>query len=119
MDGIAVTAANTLDTGLSGGEVWSLCILGWIFRGRAMATDTALFGPWPDSSVLLTEVILIVVSYSAAGLWLGGVVVANCPQRQEEGCVCYRVFASELLGGPGGGPRTVDLVKRRRNRPIS
>jgi hypothetical protein len=27
-----------------------LCMSGWIFRGRATASATALFGPWPYSS---------------------------------------------------------------------
>jgi hypothetical protein len=34
-----------------GGELFSVfCMSGWIFRGRAMASATALFGPRPCSS---------------------------------------------------------------------
>jgi hypothetical protein len=75
-------------------------IPGWIFRGQATATAvvTALFGSWPDSSVLPSEVILIIVSSSAAGLQQGGGMVVTIVQKiRNEGRPCHQVVAPGLL----------------------
>jgi hypothetical protein len=34
-----------------------MCMPGWIFRTRATASAMDLFGPWPDSSMRLAEVV--------------------------------------------------------------
>jgi hypothetical protein len=41
-----------------GGGLYSvLCMPGWIFRRRATALATALFGPWPDLSMRPADVV--------------------------------------------------------------
>jgi hypothetical protein len=50
-----------------GGGLYSvMCMLGWIFRRRATASATALFGPWPDSSMRLAESSIIAIGWQAA-----------------------------------------------------
>jgi hypothetical protein len=56
------------------------------------------FGTWPDSSVLPSEVILIIVSSLAAGLQQGDGMVATIVQNiRSEGRPCHQVVAPGLL----------------------
>jgi hypothetical protein len=62
-----------------------LCMLGWIFKRWATSSATALFGPWPDSSMCLAEVVHLRLIFG------GRICGSRCgarhhrPQQQERG----------------------------------
>ncbi len=70
-----------------GGELLSVfCLFGWIFRRRATASATALFGPWPYSSFVGGAFAprLSVVGWDFG---LGGGFRQHHPQHREGGVV--------------------------------
>ncbi len=66
-------SCSVLATGLLEEEPSVLCILGWILRRQAMALASALFGPWPDSSMSLLRSSVFTLS-SEAGSAAPGIV---------------------------------------------
>jgi hypothetical protein len=67
-EGVTFMASSCPSNWPFGGGLYSvMCMPGWIFRRRATSSATALFGPWPDSSMRLAEVSVIAVG---GRLWL-------------------------------------------------
>ncbi len=68
-----------------------LCTPGWTFRGLAMASATALFSPWPYSSMCLAEIIRIRVVFGAESAAPDVAPISIVPDTRRRGCPRHQV----------------------------
>ncbi len=93
-------SCNTLAAGLPGGETCSDClylvILGWIPRGQATASATALLGPWLDSFIRLLKVICPRLAFRADSAAPAMAPVIIVIKIRRGGCFCHQVPATGI-----------------------